>query len=210
MKFAAAPLRFGTLADIAWHVDCSVVRFRRNQHKGPVAMTDPLATYVHDHLAGAEFAVNLLEDLRDQSLEARIAILAEELLEEVQADREVLERFSEMLTTGSGTVKKAAAWVAHKASRVKLDPQDLLGAFESLETICLGISGKLALWNSLKTLDLDDQRVATLDLDDLAARAIDQHARAEKLRLAVAPSALSRSESDEETQEFPFFQEARL
>jgi hypothetical protein len=172
-------------------------------------MTDPLATYVHDHLAGAEFAVNLLEDLRDQSVEARIGILAAELLAEVEADREVLKRFSESLPGGANRAKEAAAWVAHKASRFKLDPQDLLGAFEALETVCLGISGKLALWNALKALAPDDERVRALDLDALAARAVDQHARGEKLRLAVAQIALRPAENDEEAQEFPFFQEAK-
>jgi hypothetical protein len=46
-------------------------------------------------------------------------------------------------------------------------------------------------------------------LDKLAARAVDQHARAEKLRLAVARTALGRAENDEEAQELPFVQEAK-
>jgi hypothetical protein len=29
-------------------------------------MSDPLATYLHDHLAGSNFAIELLDSLRDQ------------------------------------------------------------------------------------------------------------------------------------------------
>jgi hypothetical protein len=53
-------------------------------------MSDPLATYLHDHLAGAVVAINLLEALRDQHDGELLGQFAAEQLVEVEADRAVL------------------------------------------------------------------------------------------------------------------------
>lgn len=153
-------------------------------------MPDQLATYINDHLGGAEFAISLLNDLRDQSADKRIAIFAAEILPEIEADREALQGFSKEHGQGHNVVKETAAWLVQKMSRIKLSPDDQLGAFEALETLCLGIQGKMALWNALAAVKPFDARLSTLDLEVLTARAQEQHTRAEKLRLQIAPSAL--------------------
>ena len=50
-----------------------------------------LRTYLHDHLAGANFAIQLLEDLSNQRLDPAIAQAAAILLPRVQHDRDLLE-----------------------------------------------------------------------------------------------------------------------
>ena len=153
-------------------------------------MATPLGTYIHDHLAGAQFAVKLLEDLQAQADDVRTKALARELLSDIEADRKVLQDFATRIGEESSTAKEAAAWIVQKLSRVKLAPGDKLGAFEAVETLCLGILGKLSLWNALETLRETDPRIAELGLASLAERARQQHAKIEKLRLALAPTVL--------------------
>jgi hypothetical protein len=150
-------------------------------------MATPLGTYVHDHLAGAQFAVKLLEDLHAQADDERTNALSRELLKDVEADRQVLQDFAASIGEESSIAKEAAAWIAQKLSRVKLSPGDELGSFEAVETLCLGILGKLALWNALETLRGKDSRIAELDLPSLAERARTQHEKIDALRLALAP-----------------------
>lgn len=149
-----------------------------------------LATYVADHLTGAQFAVQLLADLRDHSNLGRVKQTATELLAEIEADREQLLAFAERTSGGSSTAKEAAAWVVQKLSRFKLAPDDPLGVFEAIETLSLGILGKRALWTALQAIGLDDDLLTPAELDRLVRRAADQHQRAEALRLALAIDAL--------------------
>ena len=45
-------------------------------------MDNPLATYLHDHLAGADAAIDLLQNLRDQHSDEPLGQFAAELLAE--------------------------------------------------------------------------------------------------------------------------------
>jgi hypothetical protein len=65
-----------------------------------------------------------------------------------------------------------------------------LRVLEALETLALGIQGKLALWRSLATLGEAVPQLETLDLTRLQARALDQFQRVDRLRLNVARQAL--------------------
>ena len=50
-------------------------------------MSDPLATYLHDHLGGARAAIELLAAMRDQQKDKALGDFAAHLLAEVEADR---------------------------------------------------------------------------------------------------------------------------
>ena len=54
-------------------------------------MDDPLANYLHDHLAGSSFVVELLQKLAAEFPGTPSGDTAAELLEEIQADRSTLE-----------------------------------------------------------------------------------------------------------------------
>jgi hypothetical protein len=58
-----------------------------------------------------------------------------------------------------------------------------IGTFEVLETLVLGIRGKLALWQVLPIAREVDPRIPNLDFEKLAASAEEQGARVEKRRL---------------------------
>jgi hypothetical protein len=153
-----------------------------------VDMTSPLVTYLQDHLAGARFAVSVLQELADQDVNLETADLAACLLQEIEEDRTSLENYVVTLGGDTSAAKEAIAWMAQKTSRWKLSPNRLDGIFEAVELLSLGVLGKLALWNTLRTIDAP--AVSGLDLDSLCRRATDQYSRLESLRLRLAPMAL--------------------
>ena len=95
---------------------------------------DPLATYVHDHLAGATAGLDLVEALRDRHAGEPLSEFAALLHAEIASDRATLEKLAERLGAASSGLKEAAAWLAEKASRLKLAHQVAgeLGTFEAL------------------------------------------------------------------------------
>jgi hypothetical protein len=153
-------------------------------------MADELTTYLRDHLAGAAFAVELLEDLERQTLDPQAARLASTLVDDVKADKHRLERLAENCTGPSHGLKEVASWILQKVSRFKLDVESPLGIYEAVEFLCLGVLGKLALWTALERSGLE---LHGFDLKNLQQRAIDQHARLEGLRLELAGHVLGRA-----------------
>jgi hypothetical protein len=159
-------------------------------------MTDSLSTYVHDHLAGSRFALELLERLRDRYAGDPLGTLAAELSVEIEQDRMVAENLSERLGSRTNPVKEAVAWVGDRAGQLKLRVgDDDVGTFEALETLALGILGKLSLWRTLSMLPASDERLQGLDLEGLATRALTQHARVESCRLKLARSIFAPTEA---------------
>lgn len=154
---------------------------------------DALATYVEDHLAGAAAGVELLEALAAQHQGEPTGALAGRLLPEVEADRRTLADLAQSIGAGS-PLKEAAAWVAEKVSRLKLhrDAKGVLGTFEALEAMSLGVLGKRALWRALAVAARTDRRLAGVDFEALAASAERQHALLEDERLRAAAIALAR------------------
>lgn len=154
------------------------------------AMTDPLAAYVQDHLAGARFAVTLLQDLSKQNFDADVAHFSVDLRSQVEADRQVLEEFSIQLGSATHSWKEIAAWVAQKVSQFKLNVNTPVGIFEAIEFLTLGVQGKQALWKALDAARDGDSRVGGLDLTTLSARAQSQYLELEALRLRLAARAI--------------------
>lgn len=156
-------------------------------------MSERLATYLHDHLAGSRIAIDLLEVLRDEHAGEALGGFAASLLEDIEADRAMLRRLSERLGPPVNPIKEAGAWLAEKVTRAKLHRQmgGELGTFEAVEALGLGIQGKLALWRALGTIAAADPRLEGTDFEGLAARARTQHARVEEVRLGLASRALT-------------------
>lgn len=156
-------------------------------------MKDPLATYVHDHLAGARFGLDALGSLRDQHAGDPLGQLAADLHREIEQDRAILGEIADRLDAGAPALKNAGGWLAEKFSRLKLGDKTSgkLGTFETLEALALGILGKLALWQALGVVAQRDERLTGYDFEQLAARARAQHVQVEGQRLLVAREALA-------------------
>jgi chromosome segregation ATPase len=152
-----------------------------------------LATYLNDHLAGAAIAIQHLEHLEAKAED--IAPALAELREEIEEDRTKLRDLMRELGIAESATRKASAWVAEKTARLKMRVDDKSGGplrrLESLEAVALGIHGKVALWQALSAAAEIAPALRGLDYDDLAARASDQRARVETLRLEAAKTALA-------------------
>jgi hypothetical protein len=157
-------------------------------------MDDPLAIYLHDHLAGSSFAVELLEKLACQFTGTPSGETARELLGLVQTDRKTLEQLIATVGKANTDVYDVLGWIAERVSRIKLKHDDPtgIGAFEAFETISLGILGKRCLWQALQVLQHADTRVAGLDYAALIARAEHQFQTANQYRLELVLEALSK------------------
>jgi len=151
-------------------------------------MSDPLGTYLHDHLAGAAHAISLVEFMRDRYESEELGQFAAWLLVEIEADRTVLRQLAERAGAGGHTVKELAGWMSEKVSRLKLrhDANDGLGLFETLEFLEVGIHGKSELWRALAAVRAADPRLEGIDFEHLTNRAERQRAEVERRRLQVA------------------------
>ena len=154
-------------------------------------MSDALAVYLHDHLAGASMAIDLLESMRKEHAGQPLGQFAERLHLEVQADRDVLQALAERIGAGSNAIKNLAAWMSEKVSRVKLGGQNENGlkTFEALEFLMLGIHGKWALWRALAAVAPTDARLQGTDFVRLVAKAGLQEVQVEHWRLEAARTA---------------------
>ena len=151
-------------------------------------MSDALEAYLHDHLAGAGTAIDLLETMSKECAGEPLGQFAGELLVEVKTDRDTLRGLADQVGHGTNGLKEAAAWFAEKVSRLKLNhgSENGLGTLEALEFLALGIQGKLAMWCALCAAQSLDPRLQGVDFDYLADRAKSQHQQVEECRLDVA------------------------
>ena len=150
-------------------------------------MSDPLATYLDDHLAGSRFAIELLESMRERFSGQPLGSFAGTLLLDIRDDQRTLMRIIERVGEGGMDLKSAVGWMAEKLSRVKLqdDAGVGLGTFESLETLALGILGKASLWDALAAIRDQETRVGNEDFSKLGARARNQHDLVEAQRIQL-------------------------
>jgi hypothetical protein len=155
-------------------------------------MSDPLGTYLHDHLAGAAYAIELVEFMRDIHNENDLGGFAAGLLAEIKEDRDTLRQIAARVGASGSTMKEMASWLGEKLSRIKLGhgAGNGLATFEALEFLAIGIHGKLALWRVLAVAAPSDARLAGIDFERLAARAQKQHDKVDKYRLRAARTAL--------------------
>lgn len=153
-----------------------------------------LEIYLNDHLAGATGGVELARRLRASNRDD--AVFGETLSRvcaEIEADRAVLEQVTEGLGYSRSKVKPAAAWVAEKLGRLKLNGQlrgySPLSRLIELEGLLIGITGKIGLWQALTELGAGEDLDA--DLEQLTARATAQRAAIDDLH-RIAAAAVER------------------
>lgn len=153
-----------------------------------------LVIYLQDHLAGSTAGVNLARRIaksnEDTSVGRTLALVASE----IEADREALIKLMQALRIPPSRVKNAGAWLAERAARLKpngrMRGEANLQRLHELETLSLGIAGKLSLWESLRVAP-EASAFAFLDLDELEERARSQRERVESERLSFARLAFA-------------------
>jgi hypothetical protein len=151
-----------------------------------------LATYLNDHLAGATFAVEVLDNLATENPDLVAPLAA--LREDIDKDRNQLKALMARKAIVESRVRKAGSWIAERVAEVKLevddDPNGPLRRLERLEVLAIGIEGKIALWQALKAVTPPGSGLEDVPYEALVQRGREQRARVEALRLQAAVEAL--------------------
>ncbi len=141
-------------------------------------MSPPLETYLNDHLTGSVAALDLAGKAAKQNAGNRFGVFLSELAKAIDEDQAALEDVMQRLGVEKGGVKATAGRAAERLSRLRLhekvtgDPD--LSRLLELETLIMGVNGKLSLWESLRASVASAPALAGVDLDALVRRADDQ------------------------------------
>lgn len=157
----------------------------------------PLDVYLNDHLAGSAAAVELVERIRASNEGTPLAAHLDGLRLDIEQDRDTLGEVMTRLGVVRSTPKQVAGKVLETLSRLRLSER-ITGSPEvtlllELESLSLGIEGKLLLWRSLGEVAGARPELAEFDLPTLATRALSQRAGVEPFRLEAAAAALGRA-----------------
>jgi hypothetical protein len=157
-----------------------------------------LTTYLNDHLAGSQMALEILDALRNLD----DSTVWTDIEHEIRTDRQQLEQLMRSTNSRPSQLKRAGAWTAEKLAQLKMridDPSGdgVLRRFELIEALALGIDGKQALWTALQTASAQTPELKPLDYDNLIARAEAQRHTVESRRLQAAVEALGTAARSE-------------
>ena len=156
-----------------------------------------LDVYLNDHLAGAMLGSNLAEQIRSHNRGTPLGELMGSLAPQIEEDRQTLIGLMQRIDTSQNPVKQAGAWITEKATRMKFwgltsgEPE--LGTFMAVESLALGVLGKLSLWRALAAIADQYPALASVDLDGLIDRAQGQYDLLEPKRLAAGRRALAHN-----------------
>lgn len=149
-----------------------------------------VATYLNDHLAGSEAALELLEHLEQAHAAEPVARFAAELRADILADRRELEALMARLQITASRPRKVLAWLAEKMTELKLRLEDsasgALRLLEVFDAVSVGIEGKRLLWRSLRAAAECRTELRGPDYERLEQRAAEQRHRVEAVRLEAA------------------------
>lgn len=154
-----------------------------------------LSIYLKDHMAGSVAALELLDHLIQAATTDEARNFYNQLVVDFKADQKVLATIIDKIDAGEGAMRKAAGWIAEKASWLKLKASGLeegqLGCFQALEGLLIGITGKKSLWKALEMKFAELDVLRGHDFPELIQFAEDQLRRVEQRRLEQAKVALS-------------------
>ena len=145
-----------------------------------------LVTYLRDHLAGADTAIQLVQGLRDACRGGPDADLFESLYEQFREDRGVVEGMLAELGYTSGSVKRLAGRATGTALRtVTGGPPGNLSLFRALEALTIGVQGKRCLWRAAQALGSLPQPPGGRSFVALEADAVRQWETIERYRCSL-------------------------
>ncbi|HEV7762097.1 MAG TPA: hypothetical protein VGO78_23975 [Acidimicrobiales bacterium] len=165
-----------------------------------------LTLYLQGHHAGAEAAVVSVRQQAAIDADSEIGRLLARLGDEIAEDMASLRDVMAKLAVRPSVVKNLGARVTAHLSRWTLrahlpgPPQaQLIG----LESLSLGIEGKLRLWCALREIAADDPRLGEIDFDALIKRAERQRVQLEPHRLEAVRQANANAEANNRLADAP-------
>lgn len=171
-------------------------RFRYDGHGYGPAMTDRsmLEIYLNDHLAASTAGVELIRRAAGNHDGDRGVELGR-LADEIAADHEALRALMERLEVPESAVKVAAGWLGEKAGRLKLNghlvTRSPLSDVLEIEMMRTGTAARIALYQALRAVAVDDARIAKEELETLLDRAQDQADRLYRIHIQLAQENLA-------------------
>ena len=155
-----------------------------NDGRGPQpAHRAALTAYLHNHLSGADAAIEVVARLGRTCAGTPQARLFESLHRRFLHDRRVVEGLLSDLNESHGSAKRAAGRAAGKALRLVLgSTPDDLRLLQALEGLAIGVQGKRSMWRALQTV----RPPLRASLAELEADAVKQWDEIEVHRLAIA------------------------
>jgi hypothetical protein len=154
-----------------------------------------LDTYLNDHIAGATAGTNLAKMAAEEHQTDEHGPFFSEIYSEIQADFDTLTQLASALGVDESASKTALAEIGSKMMGPKFTAgdDDELNAFITLETLSIGVEGKVCMWKALKTVAGDYAAFDNFDIDGLLARAEGQREKIEAQRQKLAPQALKHT-----------------
>jgi len=161
---------------------------------------EPLNVYLNDHLAGATAGTNLVKQAAEQHEGTEIGEFFATLSDEIAADFNTLSVLIDRLGVDLDSGKEKIAGLGIKITEPKFSGETIgsadFGAFITLETLSIGVEGKVCMWKALKVIEADVPELADTALDTLIERGQSQRDRIEAKRVEWAMRALSGSPVD--------------
>jgi hypothetical protein len=156
---------------------------------------DLLRIHLNDHLALLAGGVAAAERARSNNAGTPLAESLEAFVRDLREDREHVERVLAALNLSRNPVKPAAAVVAERLGRLKMNGQltgySPLSRLVELEGAVLVAEAQRVLWTGLREVAPQDPALASLPYDELVSRSTRWHDDLDRLRLDAAIRALS-------------------
>ncbi|HEV8623865.1 MAG TPA: hypothetical protein VG034_05355 [Acidimicrobiia bacterium] len=154
-------------------------------------MSERIDVYLNDHFAGSAMALDLVERLQRETGDSPLGQFLAGLQPEIEKDQSTLMDIMSKLGIKPDPVKQLAGKAAEVISRVKLGGGDReSGRLLALETLSLGIEGKVCLWLSLARVADGYGALEGFDFGTLQGRAESQRKGVEEQRLTAVEETL--------------------
>jgi hypothetical protein len=167
-------------------------RSKPRQEDQDLSKRKAFATYLRDHLAGADTAIQVVQGLGDAYRGGPEGILFESLYDEFREDRGVVEGILAELGYTSRSTKRLAGRATGKALRAVVGgaPGDL-SLFRTLEALAIGVQGKRCLWRAAQAIVGLSHPPGRRRFAELEADAVRQWETIEQHRRSVVPGTFS-------------------
>ena len=167
-------------------------RSKPRQEDHDLSKRKAFATYLRDHLAGADTAIQVVQGLRDAYRGGPEGTLFESLYDEFREDRGVVEGILAELGYTSRSTKRLAGRATGNALRAVAGgaPGDL-SLFRTLEALAIGVQGKRCLWRAAQALIGLPHPTGRRSFAELEAGAVRQWETIERHRRSVVPNTFS-------------------
>ncbi|HEX2150257.1 MAG TPA: hypothetical protein VHI31_08825 [Actinomycetota bacterium] len=156
--------------------------------------TANLRSYLTDHLAGSAAGVGVAEKLAEQNEGNEFF---QGLVKAIKDEQDTLERIMDKVGAEENPMKSAGAKVAGAigtglSGASASGSTGEMGSVRECEGLLMGITGKLALWNTLKEISGGDERLSAFNYDRLIQDAVSQRDGLEAERLKMSRKAFLR------------------